>query len=256
MVRLGCSLLAAALAVLRATEARLAVRSQFGQAFPCLQLCDVGSMPSGLVGLLPTVKTMTWRFLDSRAAASGVVVAASARGWCVSGRGGSWDPVARVGSASEGWWLVAAVGGGRCSAHLRKKSLLRSSLESATAMPAGAVIFLESVVVEVLLLHMALAPEGNLRSAGSGDGGVYASFSSLGVSPRSRLQLRGWWMMASLPSMMASLLSMMASLSSMAASSPRGLLRQGAGFCLATMMVSRGAWVVAWSSVVGSSRRV
>jgi hypothetical protein len=59
-------------------------------------------MPSGLAGLLPAVKTMTWRLLGSGAAAPGVVVAASARGWCVSGRGGSWDPVARVRSASAG----------------------------------------------------------------------------------------------------------------------------------------------------------
>ena len=42
----------------------------------------------------------------------------------------------------------------------------------------------------------------------------------------------------------------------MAASSPRGLLRRGAGLCLATMMSSRGARVAAWTSVVGSSRRV
>ena len=47
-----------------------------------------------------------------------------------------------------------------------------------TAAPVGAVIFLGSVAVEVLL-HTALALEGNLRSAGSGDGGVIASFSSL-----------------------------------------------------------------------------
>ena len=38
----------------------------------------------------------------AEAAAPGLVVAASARGWCVSGRGGSWDPVARVRSASAG----------------------------------------------------------------------------------------------------------------------------------------------------------
>ena len=93
-----------------------------------------------------------------------------------------------------------------------------------------------------LLLPTALAPEGNLRSAGSGDGGVFASFSSLGASSRSRLRLGDWWIAASSPWM--------------AASSPRGLLRRGAGFCLATMMASRGAWVAAWSSVVGSSRRV
>ena len=115
-------------------------------------------------------------------------------------------------------------------------SLLRSSLKPTTAAPEGAMIFLGCVIVEVLLLlPMALAPEGNLRSAGSGDGGVFASFSSLGASSRSRLRLGDWWM---------------------AASSPRGLLRRGAGFCLATMMASRGAWVAAWSSVVGSSRRV
>ena len=120
-------------------------------------------------------------------------------------------------------------------AHLREKFLLQSSPEPATAAPAGAVIFFESVVVELLLLPMAWAPEGNLRSVGSGDGGVFASFSSLGTSSRSRLRLGDWWMAASLPC---------------------GLLRRGAGFCLATVLASRGAWVAAWSSVVGSSRRV
>ena len=94
----------------------------------------------------------------------------------------------------------------------------------------------------VLLLPTALAPEGNLRFAGSGDGGVFASFSSLGASSRSRLRLGDWWIAASS--------------SWMAASSPCSLLRRGAGFCLATMMSSRGARVAAWTSVVGSSRRV
>ena len=95
---------------------------------------------------------------------------------------------------------------------------------------------------DVLLLPMALALEGNLKSAGLGDGGVFVSFSSLGASSRSRLRLRHWRRMASLPSMVAS--------------SPRGLLRRGAGFCLATMMASSGARAAAWTSVVGSSRRV
>ncbi|XBH85090.1 hypothetical protein VPH35_073095 [Triticum aestivum] len=108
--------------------------------------------------------------------------------------------------------------------------------------PAGAAIFLERVVVEVLLLSMAWAPEGNLRSDGSGDVGVFASFSSLGASSRSRQRLRDWRMMASSPLMVAS--------------SSRGLLKRGAGFCLATTMASRRAWVAAWSSVVGSSWRV
>ena len=156
--------------------------------------------------------------------------------WIVGSRGQS-----EIGLGKSGDWL-AAVGGGVRSAHLREKSLFRSPPEPVTAAPAGAVIFLGSVVVEVLPLPMAWAPEGNLRSVGSGDGGVFASFSSLGASSRSRQRLRDWRMMASSPSM--------------AASSPCGLLRRGAGFCLATMMASRESWVAAWSSVVGSFRRV
>ena len=83
----------------------------------------------------------------------------------------------------------------------------------------------------------------------NGAGGIFTSISSLGASSWSRLRLGDWWIAASSPWMAASS-------PWMAASSPRGLVRRGAGFCLATMMASSGARVAAWTSVVGSSRRV
>ena len=63
--------------------------------------------------------------------------------WIVGSRGRSEVGLGR------GSGLLAAVGGGGRSAHLREKSLLRSPPETTAAAPAGAVIFLGSVVVEV-----------------------------------------------------------------------------------------------------------
>ena len=113
----------------------------------------------------------------------------------MSGRGGSWDPVARVRSASAG--VVdsgrrSEVAGGRTSPGeilapvftgagdggargCRDLSWKRRSGGVLTPLPA------------------ALVPGGNLRSFGSGDGGVPAS-SFLGASSRSGLRLGDQWL--------------------------------------------------------------
>ena len=82
------------MAVLRPTEARLGARLQSGQALPCLQLCDVGSVPSGLAGLLPTVMTMTLSALGLQGGGLGY------------GGGGFGQEVVRVWS----WWIVGSRG--------------------------------------------------------------------------------------------------------------------------------------------------
>jgi hypothetical protein len=196
-----------------------------------------------------------------------LVVAASARGRCVPGRGGSRDPAASLASASAagasavgscspwcsavvgGWWFVAGRYGELLAGHHREKSFLRPLPDPATAASAGVVFFLGSVVVVWCSspLPAALAPEGNLRSAGSGDEGDLASSSFLEASSRSRLQPGDRWMTASSPPVDGGIF---------AAWFAEAAVFRGVNLCLATMMVSSGARVAARALVVGSSRRV
>jgi hypothetical protein len=134
------------------------------------------------------------------AAALGLVVAASARGRSASGRGGSRGPVARMESASTwsavvgGLQLLVCRVGCRWLKHLREKSLFfgtgdggaRGCRDLPWKRRSGGVL---------TPLPAALVPVGNLRSSGSGDGGVPASFSSLGASSRSGLRLGDRWLM-------------------------------------------------------------
>jgi len=138
--------------------------------------------------------------------------------------------------------LWAAIGGGRWSAHLREKSLLRSSPEPTTAAPAGAAIFLGSVVVEVLLLPTAWAPEGNFRSAGSGRWRRLRVFILLGgivSEPAITQRLEDYGIFTVDGGIFAV-----------------WLAEVGRWFLFGNDDGARRAWVAAWSSVVGSSRRV